>query len=179
MSANEDHEPGQGYQVKAALETIPAFDVVGVSTITTNENDRAAEDINALWQRFFAEMALPPGNEPGSDGSAPELPFIYAVYSDYEGDHTKPYRVTIGYKAASGAPVPGGQHKVTICGGDYGILSAAGPQPQSLFDSWTAIWASDLDRRFDTDFELYGPRFFAPGLHEILLHVGLKQGAGS
>ena len=45
------------YEVKAGLATIDGFDVVGLSIVTTNKDNQAAEDINALWERFFSGAA--------------------------------------------------------------------------------------------------------------------------
>ncbi|MCD8562729.1 MAG: GyrI-like domain-containing protein [Alphaproteobacteria bacterium] len=100
---------------------------------------------------------------------------IFAVYSDYEGDHEAPYRVTIGYRVNNDTPAPEGLHSVRIEGQDYAVMSAGGRQPQALIETWEAIWAGDLPRTYKTDFELYGPRFFEEGVHEVLVHVGLEE----
>lgn len=164
MSAQSD----QQYEVKAAIDTIKGFDIVGVSIITTNEDAKAADDINGLWERFFKESVGQHVPDKIDD-------VIYAVYSDYQGDHTKPYRITIGYKTSSIERVPDSMHAVHIEPGDYGIMSAQGPQPQTLVETWTAIWSSDLNRAFKTDFEVYGPRFFEDGVNEVLVYIGLNE----
>ena len=66
-------------------------------------------------------------------------------------------------------------HQVHIEPGEYGIMSAAGQQPDALIETWTAIWSSDLNRSFKTDFEIYGPRFFEDGINEILVHIGVEN----
>jgi len=102
---------------------------------------------------------------------------IYAVYSDYEGDHTKPYRLTLGYRMKTDFEPSGDLgtlHHVHVEDGDYALMSAAGEQPKALMETWTAIWQSDLDRSFKTDFEVYGQRFFEEGVHEVLVAVGVK-----
>lgn len=152
------------YEVKAGLAEVEAFDVAGISTVTANET--AAEDINALWERFFREQIGQKLQHKTDD-------VIYAVYSDYEGDHTKPFRITLGYRTKSQESAD--LHHITIQPQEYAILSAAGEQPKALMETWSAIWASDLDRSFKTDFEAYGPRFFQDGLHEVLVHVGVKR----
>lgn len=65
-------------------------------------------------------------------------------------------------------------HHIKVHGGEYALLSAAGEQPKALIETWEAIWSSDLEREFKTDFEVYGPRFFEDGLHEVLVHIGIK-----
>lgn len=157
------------YEVKAGLSQIEAFDVIGLSSRISG-NEAASEEINALWQNFF-ETQL-----------AHRLPnrlddVIYAVYSDYEGDHTKPYRLTIGYRMKESEPhavVPEDACLVRVARGDYAMMSAGGEQPKALIETWQAIWQSDLDRCFETDFEVYGTRFFEEGVHEILVAVGIK-----
>lgn len=160
------------YDVKAGLATIDQFSVIGVSTITSNEDGKATEDINALWERFFELQT-------GQIVTAKYDDIIYAVYSDYEGDHNKPYRITIGYRVPDDTPVPtphkNDLFKVQVNQGDYGVMSAQGQQPKALIETWEAIWSSDLNRLFKTDFEIYGPRFFEDGIHEVLIHIGLKM----
>jgi predicted transcriptional regulator YdeE len=151
------------YEVKAGLAEVESFDVVGITTIT--DNARGTEDINALWEQFFRDSIGQKVQHKIDD-------VIYAVYSDYEGDHTKPYRLTIGYRV-SAVETSGNLHHVKINPQQYALLSAAGKQPDALIETWTAIWSADLARSFKTDFEVYGPRFFQDGVNEILLHVGV------
>ena len=154
------------YEVKAGLETIPAFSVVGLSTVISG-NEKASEEINALWQSFF-------GQSIGQDVDNRVDDVIYAVYSDYEGDHTQPYRLTIGYKIKNEPKMKDHLHHVEIKEAEYAMMSAAGEQPKALMETWTAVWQSDLNRRFETDFEVYGKRFFEEGVHEVLVAVGVN-----
>lgn len=154
----------QNYEVKAGLDRVEAFDVVGVSAVITNR-DEASEQINALWERFFKESV-------GQSVSNKVDDIIYAVYSDYEGDYTQPYRLTIGYKVKS--VVPENFYHVRVEEADYAMMSAAGEQPKALIETWTAVWQSDLDRLYKTDFEVYGQRFFEEGVHEVLVAIGVN-----
>ncbi|MCB1532694.1 MAG: effector binding domain-containing protein [Alphaproteobacteria bacterium] len=158
----------QTYDVHAGLEDVQPFTVVGVSTVTTNKDGQAADDINKLWERFFKDSV-------GQNLSSKVDDVIYAVYSDYEGDHSYPYRITIGYKVNSPENIPDSMHAVSVHAGQYGVMSASGPQPQTLVETWTAIWSSDLNRQFGSDFEVYGPRFFEEGVNEVLIYIGLKK----
>ena len=153
-------------EIRAGLAEVEAFTVAGLSIVTSNE--KAAEEINALWERFFKESVGQ--HVPGKIDDV-----IFAVYSDYEGDHEAPYRLTIGYRVDGD---PGGSaldlHYVDCQAGEYAVLSAAGEQPKALIETWKSVWSSDLTRAYATDFEVYGPRFFEDGVNEILLHIGLK-----
>ncbi|MCD8519789.1 MAG: GyrI-like domain-containing protein [Alphaproteobacteria bacterium] len=153
------------YEVKAGLAEVEAFTVTGVSIIT--DHTRAAEDINALWERFFTERI---GQK--LESKADEV--IIAVYSDYKGGFEDSYRLTIGYRTAENEPPQNGLHAVKVMTQNYAVMSAGGTQPKALIETWEAIWSGDLPRSFKTDFELYGPRFFEEGVHEVLVHVGLK-----
>ena len=157
----------QTQEIRAGLASVEKFTMAGISIVTSNE--KAAEDINTLWERFFQEKI-------GQKITAKTDDVIYAVYSDYEGDHEKPFRLTIGYRLNetlndNRAPE---FHEIAVQAGDYAILSAAGEQPKALIETWEAIWSSDLNRSFQTDFEIYGPRFFEDGVNEVLVHVGVK-----
>ena len=154
------------YETRAGLAEVEAFDVVGVSIITDNE--KGTDDINALWERFFKESV-------GQFVPNKTDDVIYAVYNDYEGDHEKPYRLTIGYRVNS-EETPETMHRVSIQAQEYAVMSAAGKQPDSLIETWKAIWSSEeLPRSYATDFEVYGPRFFEDGINEVLVHIGINN----
>lgn len=154
------------YEVRAGLAEVAGFTVTGLSMIT--DQARATEDINALWERFFTERI---GQK--VKGKADEV--IIAVYSDYTGGEEAPYRITIGYRTDAHAPASEGLYSVRVMDQNYAVLSAGGQQPKALIDTWQAVWSGDLPRSFKTDFEVYGPRFFEAGVHEVLVHVGLNQ----
>lgn len=153
------------YEVRAGLAEVDAFDVLGVSIVTDNE--KGTDDINALWERFFKDSIGQQILDKVDDT-------IYAVYSDYEGDHEAPYRLTIGYRV-SNDNTPIDMHRVSVQPQEYAMMSAAGQQPQALIETWEAIWSSDIDRSYATDFEVYGPRFFEDSVNEVLIHVGVKK----
>lgn len=152
------------YDAKAGLAEVEAFDVVGISVVTSA--DKATDDINALWEKFFKDSI-------GQQILYKTDDAIYAVYSDYEGDHEAPYRLTIGYRVTQ-TDIPIGMCHVKIQPQEYAVMSAAGEQPKALMDTWEAIWSSDIERSYATDFELYGPRFFEEGVNEVLIHIGIK-----
>jgi len=151
------------YEIKAGLAEVESFDVVGISVVT--DNQKGTDDINALWERFFKDSV-------GQRIANKVDDVIYAVYSDYEGDHEQPYRLTIGYRVNDPKTLDQ-MRRITVHSQNYAMMSAAGTQPDALIETWTAIWSSDLDRSYKTDFELYGPRFFEDGVNEVLVHVGV------
>lgn len=156
--------PAKKYEMKAGLASVEAFDVVGISVQTSRET--ATDDINALWERFFKESI-------GQKITHKTDDVIYCAYSDYEGDFEAPYRVTIGYKVTNTVDIGNFTH-VQVQGQDYAMMSAAGEQPKALLETWNAIWDSDLDRAYNTDFEIYGPNFFKQGVNEVVIAIGLN-----
>jgi predicted transcriptional regulator YdeE len=147
---------------------ISSFTVVGLTTRTNNKDGKATDDINALWQAFFEDAV---GEAiPAKDGQA-----IYAIYHDYEGGADQPYSLTIGCRVKPDADIAlvEGLTSVFVEGGDYMVFAAQGEQPKALVETWQAIWKTDLKRTFKTDVEIYGPRFFEQGLHEVLVCVGV------
>jgi predicted transcriptional regulator YdeE len=153
-------------------EEIGGFTVVGLSARLHNKGDGrdggAAEKINALWGRFFEEAA---GEQiPSKDGKA-----IYAVYHDYAGGHKDPYTLTIGCRVRPGDfSLPTGFSSVTVPKAHYAVFAARGEHPKALLQTWEGVWKSDLPRSYACDLEIYGPRFFEDGLHEILVCVGVR-----
>jgi predicted transcriptional regulator YdeE len=155
-------------QQNIEAQPIAGFTVAGITCVTSNEDGRAAEDINALWQRLYEEDVLHKIENRAENT-------LYAVYSDYEGDHTKPFRVTIGCKIiASEKDLPAGLHKVAVPAAHYAIFAARGAQPEALLRTWEGVWKSNLPRSYQTDLEIYGPRFFEEGVHEVLVCVGVR-----
>ncbi len=154
--------------IEEETQPVDGFTVVGITTRTTNKDGKATDDINALWQKFFEDAV---GEKiPHRVGEA-----IYAVYHDYEGDHESPYALTIGCRVEKiDETLPLDLDAAFVERGDYMIFAARGEQPKSLVETWQAIWKSDIKRSFRTDVEVYGPRFFEPDTHEILVCIGVE-----
>lgn len=118
---------------------------------TSNANGQSTVEIGNLWQQFEKEqffMKIP--NKISQE--------LYAVYHDYEGDHTQPFAYFIGAAVVAGTDVPEGLSALTIPQGTYYKHTAKGPMPACIGMAWQEIWASDLDRAFDMDFEVYGAK---------------------
>lgn len=151
-------------------KSLVGFEVVGISILMSNADGQAVHHINKLWARFYNESIV--DRIPDKLGHE-----VYAVYSDYEGDHTKPYRLTIGCRVTGSLPVPPGLYRLRTESAKYQHLRATGEQPKALIKAWETVWTSDFPRRFGTDYEIYGPNFFKSGLHEVILCIGLGDDA--
>ena len=118
---------------------------------TYNSNGQSGRDCGFLWQKFQSEDYY-------SRISGKLNDEIYAVYFDYEGDHTQPYSYFIGCKVDSSADVPEGMSSIYITEGSYIRLIAEGKMPDCVAEKWVEIWESDIERRYTYDFEVYGEK---------------------
>jgi predicted transcriptional regulator YdeE len=149
-------------------QTIQKFSVIGISVRTTNENGQAGQDIPALWNKFMTE------------GITEQIPnkidnSIYCIYTEYEKDHTKPYTTILGCKVENLDTIPNGMTGKTFDKATYTKHIAKGNILEGMvFNEWTKIWNSDLDRTFTADFEVYGEKAQNPEKAEVDIFVAVK-----
>lgn len=150
---------------KHPRETKDSLKVIGIQMKTTNENGQSGKDISRLWDKFRKEHILDKiPNKKGQD--------VLALYSDYEGDYTKPFHYTICCEVTSIEEVPPGMTSIIIPTADYTILNATGKFPDCLIKTWHDIWASDLKRSYRYDFEVY--KTFDPNHADIDVYIGVR-----
>jgi predicted transcriptional regulator YdeE len=141
------------------------FYVVGISVRTTNENNQAKKDIGDLWQKFMSENMF------AKITNRVEYS-IYAVYTDYEKDHTKPYTTILGFKVSNLDTVPEGMIGKKNEASTYEQFSAKGDLTKSaVIDKWMEIWNMDLDRTYTSDFEIYGEKAQDPTNGEVDIFI--------
>lgn len=133
--------------------TIPnPLRIIGISVLTTNENEQAAKDLNELWKRFFEEnLSGKISNKISED--------VYTIYTDYTSDHTGSYRAIIGFPVDSLDEIPAGCiGRVFPKEAKYAEVIAKGEMPMAVVKAWTDIWEKDeeLNRKYTADFEVYG-----------------------
>jgi len=147
---------------------IDPFTLVGISIRTTNENGKSAKDIADLWNKFMSENI--------SDKIPNKIDnTVYSLYTDYEGDHTKPYTTILGCKTEKISQLPEGLMAKSFEGGDYMKTSAKGDLMKGIVvNKWTEIWAMDLDRKFTADFEVYGEKAQNPSDAEVEFFIAIK-----
>lgn len=150
------------------MKQIEPFKVIGIAIRTTNENNQAVNDISSLWNKFLSEnIILKIPNKSGSE--------IYCVYTEYEKDYTKPYTALIGCKAENLNEIPEGMIGKEIEGGKYQEFLAKGDLAKgAVFQEWSKIWNSDLERRYIADFEVYGDKTQNPENAEVEIYVGIR-----
>ncbi|MCD7971868.1 MAG: effector binding domain-containing protein [Candidatus Azobacteroides sp.] len=147
---------------------VKPFCVVGISVKTTNENNQGAKDIPELWQKFMDENVLE--KIPNKVDHT-----IYCIYTDYEGDHTKPYVTFLGCKVENLDHIPQGLTGRKFDGGNYLKFSAKGNLAEGLvIKEWIEIWNMDLDRGYTADFEVFGKKAQNPENAEIDFYIAVK-----
>jgi predicted transcriptional regulator YdeE len=135
------------------------FKVIGISQKISNQN--AQEKIPEMWKTFILENYLDkiPNKKDGR---------LMAFYSNYEGDHTKPFLYTIGCEVTSLDECPSIFNKLTIPGNRYALFKVKGNLPNSLIEAWKHIWTSDIGRKFEADFEV------VVGPDEVHIYISVK-----
>jgi len=142
------------------------FSLLGLSIRTTNENNQSQKDISKLWKFFFVEDIKNKIPNRLSDD-------IFMIYTDYEGDFTKPYTCMLGCQVSLFDNVPSELKQLMIPAARYEIYHVDGEYPQSLIKTGQTIWQSDLNRAYATDFERYPAGFdFKQGRFDI--YIGVK-----
>ncbi len=147
-----------------------AFHVIGVSTRTNNAREAAPNSpIAQLWGRLFTEPILQQIPD-RMDGD------LVAVYTDYASDVNGDYTVVVGGRVTSIENVPAGMVHVRVPSGDYEVLiSEQGPGPVVVPAAWQKVWALNLDRVYQADFELYKEADLQPENTRAHIYIGLKK----
>tara|TARA_R110000850_G_scaffold264337_1_gene393404 strand:- start:47 stop:520 length:474 start_codon:yes stop_codon:yes gene_type:complete len=148
---------------------IEPFNIIGISIRTTNENGQASKEIAELWRKFMSENILTKiPNKVNND--------IYSLYTDYESDHTSHYTAILGCKVEYLKDIPNGMVGKSINGGAYAKTTAKGDLMQGLIvNHWSKIFEMQLDRVYDTDFEVFGEKAQNTSDAEVDFYVGIKQ----
>ena len=147
---------------------IKGFILIGLAlkTKTTNENGQSSIDCGGLWQKFTEERyaeRIP--DKLGDD--------IFAVYYNYEGDHTKPFSYFLGCQVKTIDNIPVGMDSLIIPDGKYQAFTARGKMHDFIDKAWNEICISSFERAYKFDFEVYSvkSRDWNNAEVEILLSV--------
>lgn len=134
-------------------EKITEIKLIGLDLgrTTTNENGQSSIDGGNLWQKF--EKGNYADKIPNKAGDE-----VYAVYYGYEGDYMQPFRYFIGCRVTDNDEVPEGMNRLTIPEGVFRKITVRGTMPDCISNAWQEIWASDIQRDYRYDFEVYDER---------------------
>lgn len=149
--------------------TSNSFQLIGISLPfkTTNQNNQSMNDCGELWRRFEKEGVA--SNIPNKVSDE-----VFAVYYDYEGNHTQPFSYFIGCKVEVGTKPPAGLVILTIPTGKYQKVSAKGEMPGCITEAWQKIWKSDIQRAYRMDYEIYDERSMDPNNAEVDIYLSVK-----
>lgn len=151
-------------------QTIETFYIVGIATRTTNEGGQAAQDIELLWQKFWNEHISDQISNKVNDE-------IYAIYTNYESDYTKPYDTIIGYAVHSLDNIPEGFVGLTIQQANYQKITSKGTMPEAVFNTWLEIWADqelNTRRAYQFDFTVHGQKYYDGDQAEVDTYISIK-----
>ncbi len=139
---------------------------IGLELRTNNEECSLA--MPAHKERFFKEKILSKiPNKTSGD--------ILALYTNYEGDYTKPYSWILGCEVSSLEHVPEGLVGKIIPQSKYAVYTTKGEFPQGLIAAWQDIWKSSLPRSYTTDFEVYPSDFDPQHKPEVKVYISIED----
>lgn len=133
--------------MKYEVVTMEKKIIVGKSVRTTNENSKAMSDIGGIWEEFINkrlyEMIKNRINERA-----------IGLYTDYESDATKPYTFMCGCEVSESTNDTKLESRI-INSGKYAKFLVKGDIREEVGKAWYEIWSMDLDRKYDSDYEVY------------------------
>lgn len=138
--------------------------IIGIQIRTSNET--CLIDMPQIWQKFFQENILE--KIPHKISST-----IYAVYTNYEDDYTKPYSYIVGCEVSILDTIPQEMVGTTVPASSYAVYETQGEYPQGLASTWQMIWKAPFKRAYTTDFEVYNPDFHPQAKPEVKVYIAL------
>lgn len=141
--------------------------IIGIRIKTSNQT--AMQDIPEIWNKFYTENVK--NKIPNKIDEE-----VFAIYTEYEGDYTKPYTYILGCSVSSLDSIPNGMVGMTIPSARYEIFIAKGKMPDKVVETWQHIWQPEIDakRAYKTDFEIYGDKASDPENAEVEIYIGVK-----
>ncbi|MBP9842272.1 MAG: effector binding domain-containing protein, partial [Simkaniaceae bacterium] len=132
------------------------------------DNEKSSLEMPAHQEKFFKENV--PAKIPNKMSEN-----IFALYTDYEGDYTKPYSWILGCEVSSLDEIPVGLVGKVIPESEYAVFTTQGEFPQGLISAWQAVWKSDLPRSYTSDFELYRSTFHPQENPEVKVYIAVDR----
>lgn len=144
--------------------------IIGITTKTTNDNGKSAEDLGRLWERFYTENILDKiENKINSN--------IYSIYTDYKSDYSEEYTTMIGVEVSSLENIPDGLEGRKFPEQKFEKFFAVGPMPNAVAETWKLIWEKDaeLNRAYTYDYELYTEKSQKGDNSEVDIFIAVKN----
>lgn len=152
-----------------------AVTLVGLSTRTTNENEAGPNGrLPELWNNYMESNLL-------SQLKAANPHLLYALYTDYESDHSGAYTVILGHEHDASTDNAG--EGLKLCSApesNYMVfVTRQGPAHQVVVEAWQEIWAYFEDaaekRSYTGDYELYDTRNWNSEQAVVHIYIALMN----
>ncbi len=150
------------------LVRIEEKNVVGIMVRTTNENGQAMSDIGKVWGEFMQGEAYP------------SIPYkldtkSIGLYTDYEGDFTKPYSFLACCEVTKVQELAEKMVTKTIPAGTYARFVVKGHVQKDVGEFWVNLWNMQLDRKYSSDFEEYQGNLGDMENQEIHIYIAVNE----
>lgn len=126
-----------------------SIQIMGIEVRTTFVNNQQREDINALWQRMFAEGVLQKTPNKRSD-------IVFNLYCDYEDRMNGAVTVMVGCEVESLENIPEGLTGRAFEASDEAHVKVKGKLPEVVYKAWEEVEANgEIKRSYIADYDLY------------------------
>ncbi|MFD1615816.1 GyrI-like domain-containing protein [Gelatiniphilus marinus] len=145
------------------------FKIIGITTRTTNKDNKSQKDLEQLWGRFYSENVL----EKVSNKISNE---IISIYTDYKNDYTEDYTTIIGIPVSTLNEIPNGLIGREFPSENFEKFVAKGEMPNAVVETWIDIWQKDkeLNRKYTYDFEVYGENSQKGENSEVEIYIAVE-----
>lgn len=142
--------------------------VAGIKIKTTNKEGKAVHDIGITWQKLFA-------NEIYKEIQNKVNNKTIGLYTEYEGDYTKPYIFLAGAEVSQSGESNKEIVNKVISKGKYAKFVITGDVQKSVGQAWQEIWNMDLKRKYTCDFEEYQNNSEDMQKQEIHIYIAIED----
>lgn len=142
--------------------------VAGIKIKTTNQNGKAMLDIGKTWQKLFTEGVYSKIQNKVNNKTI-------GLYTEYEGDYTKPYIFIAGSEINQKAVSHQEIAIKVIPKGKYAKFVIIGDVQNSVGQAWQEIWNMDLKRKYTCDFEEYQNNSKDMQKQEIHIYIAIED----
>lgn len=142
--------------------------VAGIKIKTTNQDGKAMQDIGMTWQKLFTDGIYEKMQNKVNNKTI-------GLYTEYEGDYTKPYIFIAGAEVSQKVEVNKEIASKIIQKGKYAKFVITGDVQNSVGQAWQEIWNMDLKRKYTCDFEEYQNNSEDMQKQEIHIYIAIED----
>jgi len=145
------------------------FKIIGISTRTTNKDNKAQQDLGQLWGEFYSENLF----EKIPNKLSNE---VLTIYTDYKSDFMEDYTTIIGMPVSTLDEIPNGLVGREFQANNFQKFTAKGEMPNAVVNTWIDIWKrnKELNRKYSYDFEVYGEKSQNGENSEVDIYIATK-----